>query len=384
MADMIDLTVKRKVDILELLRPVSGADTPAGLSPDSENAPRIDGKNILIWLAGTRNRALSVDEEKAGLPSESGVPLGENEQPPRMWEDIVTASQIFLMDCGKDIRVAFYCLEGLMRRDGPTGFADGLLLLRGLMAGYWEWMHPAPREGAEIDRRMDCLASYFAVSDETATEYTPLFLAINQYFPVAKTEESTVYLGDCLVEGVTRPDALLISDSVRAAVDNTDPALGGLWMDAVRRAIRECVAYTGMVDGMRFSLGPTPMPSIRRLQRYLEDVAMFLGTLYGGTGAQATAEGDAGGGEATLLPVPEILAEQLLTNKRSDNLRLLRALGRCFRNNEPHSPVGYALNHWADLAEKSLPELLDAIGFVDDKERGGLQVFTGVKAPNRS
>lgn len=383
MTDMIDLSVNRKVDVLELLRPVAGGETPAGLPPDSENAPRVEGKNVLIWLAGARNRALALDEEKAGLPAESTAPIGENEQPARMWENIITVSQTYLMDYGKDIRIVFYCLEGWMRRDGPAGFADGLLLLRGMLATYWEWLHPAPREGAEVDRRQDCLASYFVATEEMATEYTPLFLAMNQYFPVAKTEEATVFLGDCLIEGVSRLDASLISDSVRAEVARTDSATGRQWLDAVHRAIRECHSYAGMTTGLRFSFGPAPMPSMRKIQRYLEDFSVFLGTLYGRSVDVETLDDEDAAESGASLPVPELLAEQLLTNKRTDNLRLLRALGRCFRNNEPHSPVGYALNHWADLAEMSLPELLDAIGFVDDNERGGLQIFTGVKAPSR-
>ncbi|MCC8167679.1 MAG: type VI secretion system ImpA family N-terminal domain-containing protein, partial [Planctomycetes bacterium] len=380
MSNTIDLTTARKIDTLELLRPIPGPDAPAGCVPDSNNAPRVEGQNILIWLNDTRKRAIALDEEKAGLPKD-GAPDRENEHPALLWENIIRASQSFLLDYGRDIRVTFYCLEGWLRRDGLAGLAQGLLLLRGMLAAYWETLHPVPREGAEEDRRQDCLASYFAVRDDQALEYTPLFLALNLYVPVADDGKGEPnMLGECLEAGVTRPDAALIPERVRVAAGATDPLLGRAWLAAARAAIHECAAYETLVAGLRFSFGPAPMPPIRKLRQRLEETAAVLTALYDrqeGTAAESTDEN----AEVASIREPERLAEQLLTNKRSDNLRLLRALGRCFRNNEPHSPVGYALSHWADMAEKSLPELLDAIGFVADKERVGLQEFTGSTAP---
>lgn len=378
---MIDLTDLRKFDVMELLRPVTGAAAPAGLPPDGNEDARIEGQNILLWMNTIRRQAIALDEDAAGLPPENDSPLDSQESPTKLWNKILTASQLYLRNHGKDLRISFYCMEGLIRRDGLDGVANGVNLLRGLLGSYWEWLHPVPRHDADQDWRRNCLSEFFACNDETAVEYTPLFLALNLYTPVAEADENRYILFDCLADGASRPDPAQVPPHIRATADATEPELAQKWLSAGRRAVEECSAYEQLIAGEAFEKAQIPMPSIRKLKAKLEDIVTLLQDLHGQTQPQAETEDFDADVASPYFPVLERLVERMSANKRSENLRILRALGRCFRDGEPHSPVGYALMHWANLAEKPLPELLDAIGFIDASERGGLEIFTGVKGP---
>lgn len=386
----IDENLRQSSDPLALLRPIAGQDAPAGLPPDSPGAPKVNGGNAFIWLASTRDKAIILEEIEAGLRDEKER-SADAEPPARLWERIFNVAQQHLRDHGKDIRIAFFCLEAWIRRDGLTGLCAGLELLRGCIAAYWDMLHPLPAVGAgtEADRRIDCLVEYYAARDDVALDYSPLFFALNRHTPVAADGKNIFRLHDALEDGLGRADPNRIPENVRRAAALTPPETARAWLAACRRALENCAALEAPALAPEFAAGDIPFPAPGKLRRRVEEIEALLLALYSpsredGIAAQPGADAENAGEEAAPGAVDlGGLISRIASNRRADNLRILRILGRRFQDTEPHSPVGYAVAHWAGMAELPLPKLLDAMGILGDGERSKLEVFAGVRAPDK-
>lgn len=394
MSTLIDENIQQSFDPLALLRPVPGGDGVCGLPPDSADAPKVRGGNAFIWLASTRKDAVDQEELDAGLGEESEEEKKQAaaEPPARLWERIFNVSQQYLRNNGKDIRIAFHCLEAWIRKDGLDGLNAGLELLRGCIAAYWETLHPLPAAGGGTDRRIDCLIEYYALRDDAALEYSPLFFALTRHVPVATDGKNTFFLHDALETGTGSPDPARISASLRTAAAATPPETAGRWLAAARRAVENCAALERLAASPEFSRGDIPFPAPAKLRRRLEEIESFLLALHPRSGASPEAGGELSALEAGAspqrpasaagaFPDPGRLVSLIASSRRADNLRLLRVLGRRFQDTEPHSPVGYVLARWAGLAELPLPKLLDELGILGGSERSALDTFAGVRAP---
>ncbi len=392
MTTIIDESLPQSFDPLALLRPLPGSNGVAGASPDSESAPKVSGGNVFIWLSSAREKAIALEEIEAGL-------RGDNERPPdaeppaRLWERIFNVTHRYLREYGKDIRIALYCLEAWIRRDGLTGLGAGLELVRGLVAAYWETLHPLPFGDSGEDRRIDCLLEYYASRDDVALEYSPLFFAMDHHIPVATSGKAVWYLHDVIEKGGGSPNLGRISDNLRDAAAVTPPEIARSWLYACRHAIESCVALERLAIAPEFISDGIPFPTPGKLRRRLEEIEALLSALYPyrtGVLAQSGKEeneafepGKEKPDSGSILDMGH-LESQIIANRRTDNLRILRVLGQRFQATEPHSPVGYAIVHWTDMAELPLPKLLDAMGIMGNGERMNLQIFAGVRAPENN
>src|SRR5688572_31480048 len=57
------------------------------------------------------------------------------------WKVVVKSAQA-LMGRTKDLRVSVHLAKGLLRTGGLEGFSEALAVLRGLVDGYWDSVHP--------------------------------------------------------------------------------------------------------------------------------------------------------------------------------------------------------------------------------------------------
>lgn len=80
--------------------------------------------------------------------------LGSVNGPDPDWRAVVDCAVIILRDQRKDLQVACYLVWGLFEREGYTGLAVGLTIVKDMTALYWDALHPPPdRQKA----RLSCL-----------------------------------------------------------------------------------------------------------------------------------------------------------------------------------------------------------------------------------
>src|SRR5690606_39136878 len=109
------------LDISELLNPISD-DQPTGQDL------RLDASPLSSYQTIKTARSAARDAEKNSLYSENG---GDAEE---YWRKILTLAPKILREESKDLEVATWLTEAMVRRHGFQGLRDSLQLIEGLIS----------------------------------------------------------------------------------------------------------------------------------------------------------------------------------------------------------------------------------------------------------
>ena len=124
------------IDIDQLAAPIPG-DSPVGVDLRDDAAPDA----IYRELKAARKRAR--DAERMLLAPDPNSPPPD---PKTEWDFIHKNSLKVLLEQSKDLEVAAWFIEALVRDHGAAGLRDGLRLARKLVEDYWDGMFPARDE----------------------------------------------------------------------------------------------------------------------------------------------------------------------------------------------------------------------------------------------
>ncbi len=113
------------VDLDAILRPIPG-DSPAGTDLRYEPV---------------------YEEIREARRGEDPLAAGGAESKQADWERVRDLSAKALTAKSKDLQIAAWLTEALLRTEGFQGFAAGLKALTGLLDGYWDTVYPVPEEG---------------------------------------------------------------------------------------------------------------------------------------------------------------------------------------------------------------------------------------------
>lgn len=120
------------IDLDRLLQPIS-AESPAGEDLREDRAPA----SAYYTLKDARNNARAT--ERASL-FDDGVDLL------KPWRTVVDLAPGILAHKSKDLEVACWFTESLIRLHGAAGLRDGFRLIHGLIADFWQDLYPFPDE----------------------------------------------------------------------------------------------------------------------------------------------------------------------------------------------------------------------------------------------
>src|SRR5690606_16440825 len=121
------------IDLDALLAPISD-DMPTGKDCRQNPSPNSLYQQVKI----ARNAARDIERKNA-----SGADLGS---PAEHWRKVYDLAPKILLQEAKDLEVACWYLEALLRRFGFQGLRDGLKLLNGLIERFWDDLYPTPDE----------------------------------------------------------------------------------------------------------------------------------------------------------------------------------------------------------------------------------------------
>lgn len=121
------------IDIDALLSPIEG-ENPAGSDIREDVSPG----SLYYQLKDARSAARAA--ERAGDPDdETGALLPE-------WRLVLDVAPQVLVEHTKDLEVAAWLTEALLRAYGFAGLRDGFKLTRGLVENFWDGLYPLPDE----------------------------------------------------------------------------------------------------------------------------------------------------------------------------------------------------------------------------------------------
>jgi type VI secretion system protein ImpA len=308
------------------------------------------------------------------------------------WKPVLELGPTILAEESKDLEIATWLTEALLRQHGYAGLRDGFRLLRELVERFWDNLYPLPDEDGLHGR----IAPVGGLNGEGNDG-----VLIRPIFNVPIT-----------VAGTTRP--LSCSDHQQATDLNalSDPEKraqridqGAVTMQIFEQAVREtpsetlldhlnditdclkefeslCAALDGKCgnDDTGHSLAP-PSSNIRNALDSCRDLLQGItrnrmpeSGAAGETAGEASAA-EAGGG----IPAP---TKTGYIKSRETAFQSLLQVAEFFKRTEPHSPISYALEQAVRWGRMPLPDLLTEL-IPEEPARMQLFKLVGITPPEK-
>ncbi|MFL7903132.1 type VI secretion system protein TssA [Azospirillum argentinense] len=379
------------LDLADILAPIS-AEAPAGPDLRLDYADRAPYRQLKDARQAARaaERRQEAESDASAIPSE--------------WRLIADLAPSVLATQSKDLEVAAWLAEALLRTRGMAGLADGFAVLRGLVERYWPDLHPQPDEDG-VETTVAPLTGLNG-RDGNGTLLQPLsrlpltFGADGSSYALWQVEQAAGLdlLGDDDRRERRIAAGTVPMDVIEASARATPPAAFVRLASDIDRCLQ---AFQGLEAALDARLGVDGPPT-RAIRDTLEQMRRTLTGLAGSALEPAGTlflQGDAGQSDAGSSVGPAASAMAAFAGaatpaasswqgspramaiegfaSREDALRTLEAVARYFREAEPHSPVSYTLTELVRRARLPFVELLAEL-LPDEDARRGLLTAAGI------
>ena len=360
-----------------LLAPIPG-DSPAGTDLRED----FSSQSPYNRLRDARSEAR--DAEKL---TDAGSP--DAVDPTMLWRSVRDLAQKTLRETSKDLEVAAWLTEAMVRGYGLLGLAAGARTIAGLAEKYWDVVYPLQSEEYGLEDRMAPVQGLNGADGGGSLmqplNKIPLFdrpdgtpVAYYQY----QSSEQMTTLDKARLEARIKAGGIPFGDMEKEA------RLQQRHLAVVRTDARAALrAWEGMAKVLDEKAG-TDSPStshVRDLLRTLMSVAnRYAPPEAAEPDPSSEAEDDtaqqedADMGTTDAVPVGRAAPGQILN--REGALKQLEELSAWFRRTEPHSPLAYTLEEAVRRGRLTWPELLEEL-LTDKTVRDGLLVKLGIRPP---
>ena len=341
-----ELSVPQVIDLDALLQPVSEE------SPSGENL-RYSGLYDEIVEARRSDDNLSQGEWQTELKVAD-------------YRKVVELAVPALTSKAKDLQVAAWLSESLIKNYGFAGLRDSLKLVSGLQDQYWDTLHPVIDEG-DMEGRANAI-SWLDVQGANAIKTCPITggpgYSYNDWLTARSLETPANF--DSL-----DPEKQQEFNNQKAQAEADGRVTGDLWKIAVgktRRAqaesinhtIEECwEAFAELNRVIEEKYDRNQMPGLGALKRALDDVHGQVKKILERKRLEEPDENDASeewtSTEDDGAEVSETGGSSSMSGavkSRADALRRLSEIAAFFQRTEPHSPVAYLVNRavkWGNM-----------------------------------
>jgi type VI secretion system protein ImpA len=366
-----------------------GFDLEALLAPIPGDSPQGTDIRDDFTAASPYNRLR--DARSEARDAERGQDAGDADvrDPTPSWRSVRELALTTLATTTKDLEVAAWLTEALVRSHGLAGLAAGAQLMTGLAEQYWDGLFPLPDDYG-IETRLAPVTGLNG-RDGNGSLIQPLYKLVlfnrTDGAPVAYYQyRQSEQLG--ALEGERRQQRIEAGVVPFETLERDAQAAGGrmfagLLSDA--RAARDAwQAMAGAMDARAGADGPSTT-AVRDLLSGIIDIAARYapadtvggdGMAPGGPAAGvSTAGGGAGGAGMTgIAGAPGQAAS------REDALRALADIASFFRRTEPHSPLSYTLDEAVRRGRMTWPQLLAEV-VADTDTRNSILTHLGIRPP---
>jgi type VI secretion system protein ImpA len=373
------------LDFEALLGPIAG-DNPAGKDV------RYDGTHDAIKEARRADDTLAQGEWVRTIKASD-------------WPAVIELASEALATKSKDVQIASWLVEALVKRYGFPGLRDGLGLLRDLQARFWELLYPEIGDG-DLEMRAAPLI-WLNERLPSSIREVPLTQGMGgeKYTWLHWKESRDVdNLGrrDQAAMAAALADGKITGEQFDKAVETTALVyhktlfedLNHTWQEfealeqlvderfgrdapgllAIKTAIQDCHTLVREILQKKDGLAPEPLPPEPepRAERG------FFGRLLRGKQELPPQELQDTADRSIRDDPPAVLS--LEPQSRADALRRLAAIAEYFRRTEPHSPVAYLVQRAVRWGEMPLEQWLQDV-IHDDTVLSHLRETLGIKEP---
>jgi type VI secretion system protein ImpA len=367
------------LDFGALLAPIPG-DKPTGADLRADPSPT----SPYYAIKDARNGARAAERQ---------IMLdGEADAKPVDWRPVVQHGTKVLSEKAKDLEVAAYLIEGLVRVKGFPGLRDGFRLIREMCEQYWDDLFPQPDEEG-LETRVAPLTGLNGDEAEGTL--------IGPITKVALTQGSTGpyayyhYQQAMALKQVEDPEArqkriqqgAVSLDMVEKAVSETPNPFFAELVGELKECQDEFARLCGVLDDKCGSKAP-PASNIRgALERCLEAIQHIARSKLPSAAAagEPAPDGEAAAGDGAVAAAGAAVPGQAvgILRNRDDAFEMLLKVADFFRRTEPHTPISYALEQAVRWGRMTLPELLNEL-IPDDGARRHFFRQVGIRGEESS
>ena len=358
-------------DLAALLAPIS-PEAPAGPDLRQDYSP----DSLYYRLRDARSEARAAERATdAGNTDAAALPH---------WRVVRDLAIEALSQRSKDIEIATWCTEALLRDSGLVGLAAGCRLLASLAETYWDDVFPQPDEEG-LAGRLAPIAGLNGVGGE-GTVLQPLRRTVLFARPDGAPFEFWDYLrsAETAAIGDAERRQQRIDSGVLPfeTVENEARAAGEAQLAQLRdRAAEAAGAWQalGQVLDQRAGADGPPTGQVLDLLQQIEGVAKRFARPEAGVPEGVAAAPSAevmGTDRPASIAAPR--ADGLAS--REDALRALAQIAEFFRRTEPLSPITYTLQEAVRRSRLTWPELLEEI-VPDAASRSAILSSLGIRPP---
>ncbi len=364
------------LDFAKLLAPISG-EKPTGLDLRADATP-------------TSAYYAIKDARTAARAAERQMVLGEDEASGTRpdWRPVLLHGAKALAEQTKDLEIAAYLIEALVRQHGFVGLGDGFRLARELIERFWDGLYPLPDEEG-LETRLAALTGLngdgadgtllipiakIPITDGTNT----------RRFACAHYQAATALqkVADPKVREKKIAQGVVSMEIFEQAVADSAPQFYTNLVSDLKRCTEEFAKLCAALDKRCAGSAP-PSSSIRTaLESCLDivkDVARGkLAVVPDKSGVSSDDRTPPADSTAGAAPDPGVAVDVIRT--REDAFNTILKVATFFRRTEPHTIVSFALEQVVRWGRTPLPELLTEL-VPEEAPRKSLFKQVGIKLP---
>ena len=368
------------IDIESFLAPISD-DNPVGSDIREDRSANA----YFYQIKDARERARTA-ERNAMLENDGGAGAVEE------WRNVMDVAPSILKEASKDIEVAAWYIEALVRVHGYAGFRDGLKLAQQLADKFWDDIYPIPDEDDYEDVRETRCAPYSGLNGEgrEGTIIPPLRnieitedremepFAYWQYLQAMELQK----IADEEVREERIATAGISIDIFQKAMDSSSVQFCQDLIEDIEGCLEAFQELTQTLDEKGGEFSP-PSSNIKNILTEILGVIKHLSKdkLALAAPDEDSAEGGEAGDSADAAPgaaTGGVSVTAGAIQNREEAFKQLLRISDFFMKTEPHSPVPYAIEKAVRWGRMPLHELMGEL-LTDSQARETYELVTGVK-----
>jgi type VI secretion system protein ImpA len=350
-------------DYEAILAPLDG-EQPTGVDLRQDYAPN----SIYFRLRDARAAARDAERQAETEGGEEGLPA--------LWRPVATLAIGALKSNSKDLEVATWLTEALVRTAGLRGLMAGASVIGGLVDRFWDGLFPMADDTGMETR----LAAVAGLSGQGAdgTLMQPLRKASVFRRPDGLPFSLWQYQAALELSGISDPARR--TQRIEAGVvpfeevEKEARLAGATHWSAQRDSLVQVVAAWKEMERVLDEKAGSESPSGNRVREVLELMLEISKRFAPQDAPEPTTDGEAAGGTSTETASPGAVTG------REQALRRLAEVAAWFKNNEPNSPIGFTLDEAARRARLAWPDLVAEL-VSDETARQTLLTSAGMKRP---
>nr|WP_294553743.1 type VI secretion system protein TssA [uncultured Rhodopila sp.] len=354
-----------------LAAPLPG-DTPAGADLRQDFSPQ----SLYYRLRDARAEAREIERRTDNDPAaDAGIPT--------QWRTVRDLAVKALREQTKDLEIAAWLTEALVRLDGLQGLAAGSSLIADLARDLWDHgLYPRPDEDG-IETQVAPITGLNGQGND-GTLMQPLRKTV--LFPGADGAPVTYWQYcqsedlETVTDAARRKQRLAANVIPLADMATAARQAGGARWTAVRASLKSALSgWLRMAEILEEKAGSDAPPTSR--VRDLLNAVLKIATTYAPPEPETADETPPGTEAANGAPGAAVAVSAASASRpvtREDMLRELEKIADFFRRTEPHSPLAYTLEEAVRRGRLTWPELLSEV-VPDEKVRSGMLVMLGIR-----